>query len=213
MDLGLESTTIMVAIRHIRRKGFVPSEDNLLEVIANPRNSMEVYWATIALRHFGTVKSIPAIKELTGYPKQDVKVTSVHLIGKIAGAGETQFYCDLLASTTYKEKGSVMWVIADVADDTAVPAVIAYFEKNKARISRKKLVNYACSNGAIYLLRVSSRQPKAKTYLETHIGLLLDNTSQVELRGWNLVRGRPKNEWVEVLFALADRPLPTWMTQ
>ena len=213
MDLGFESTMTMEAIRLIRRKGFVPGEASLLEVIANPRNSMEVYWATIALWHFGTEKSIPVLKELTGYPKQDVKITSVHLIGKIAGAAETQFYCDLLASTTYKEKGSVMSVIADVADDRAVSAVLAYFEKNKSKLKNLKLTNWICIEAAIYLLRISSRQPLAKEFLGANLGLLLENTDQMQQRGRQVIHGRQKNEWVEELFALADRPLPTWMSQ
>jgi hypothetical protein len=212
MDLGLESTIVMTAVRMIRRKGFVPSEDSLLEVIANPRTPMELNWAVLALGEWGTVKSVPVLKELTSFPKQDVQIAVVHKIGKIAGASETKFYCDLLESPTYKEKGTAMWMIADFADDSALPAVLAYFEKNMAKIKKGQLVNDTCNHGAIYLLRVSSLQPLAKAFLDAHVGLLLDNTEEMQLRGWNELHGRAKHEWIADLFALADRPLPSYVT-
>jgi len=137
----------------IRRKDFEWSQEFFLRVIEQPRNQMEVYWAVIALRDCGTEKSIPILKNLLYFPKQDVKACSILTIAQISGAVETQLYADALLDSKYRENGYALWAIWAVADSGAVKAVYFYINKNISNIRRDKLQIGTYGMGVEYLLK------------------------------------------------------------
>ena len=140
----------------IRRKNFEWSEPFFLQVIGEPRNKMEVYWAVLALRRYGTKKSIPVLKKLLYFPKQDVKACSILTIAQIAKETETEFYAEALSDPKYSEKGYALWAIFAVADNRAERAVTAYLKKNLSKIRREIISIGTYGMGVDYLLKQST---------------------------------------------------------
>lgn len=138
-DLSLKEGCKEFIKKCIRRKNFAWHEDFFLEVIANPRNKMEVYWSVLALRGFGSERSIPILKELIYFPMQDVKACSILTIAQLAGAKETAFYASALLDPKYREKDYALWAIWAVANDQAIKAVNAYLKKCLPRVKSNRL--------------------------------------------------------------------------
>jgi len=105
---------------------------------------MEVYWAVLALRRYGTKKSIPVLKKLLYFPKQDVKACSILTIAQIAKETETEFYAEALSDPKYSEKGYALWAIFAVADNRAERAVTAYLKKNLSKKKTQKNILEKC---------------------------------------------------------------------
>jgi hypothetical protein len=107
---------------HFRKRRTPLTEDAILGAITARRSKHDVYWGVLALRDFGTTRSIPALKELLHYPMQDVKDCSLLTIAHIAGASETPFYLEALEHKGSR-KAYPMWAIQVAADQRAVPVV------------------------------------------------------------------------------------------
>lgn len=131
-------------IAAIKRSHYDISEDGLLECISDNRSKNLVYYATIALRNYGTLKSIPILKSLIDYPKEDVKLCSVSAIGAIAGGDQTEYFAKLLDGT-YKNKVWVMAIIWEVGDERALASVMRLAEKilkNQIRVNSQSDILY-----------------------------------------------------------------------
>jgi hypothetical protein len=150
--------------RHFRKRKFVWSEDFFLAVPKEPRSKYDVYWSAIGLRKVGSPRSIPILVSLLAYPMQDVKCVSILTIAHIGGASATPVLGDALSSPNYREKGYAMWAILDVADERAIPAVLEYFSKNRAKLRAGKLDTFG--DGVRYLSRFIHVSAEARAFVE-----------------------------------------------
>ena len=108
---------------HFAKRRIPLTEDAILDALRAARSKWDVYWGVIALRDFGTARSIPVLKNLTRYPMQDVKDCAVLTIAHIAGASETPFFLEALAAKG-SHKAYPMWAIAVAGDDRAFSRVV-----------------------------------------------------------------------------------------
>lgn len=113
----------------LTRAGYGQSEDELLRAIEENVSKQIVYYAVIGLWEYGSSKSLPVLKQLVHYPKQDVQTTSVVTIGKIAGETETEFYGELLEDPKYKDKMYPMTILWEVGSAAALPAVMRFADR------------------------------------------------------------------------------------
>jgi hypothetical protein len=109
-------TTKQFLTDHFRKRRTPLTEDAILDAITAPRSKYDVYWGVLALRDFGTARSIPALKGLLHYPMQDVKDCSLLTIAHSQARQEAPFYLEALA-----DKGGrrcrPMWAIEVAADE------------------------------------------------------------------------------------------------
>jgi len=127
---------------------------------------MEVYWAILALRKYGTERSIPVLKKLLHFPKQDVKACSILTIAQIAGAAQSETYAKALLDPKYPEKGYALWAIHAAADERAIDAVAKYIKSNLSKIRRDKLSIGTYGMGVEYLLNNLSSSKEATELLK-----------------------------------------------
>lgn len=113
----------------LKNAGYEKSEDSLLKAIEENPSKKVVYYAVIGLWQYGTMKSIPLLKELTNYPHRDIQTTSVVTIGKITGGNESKFFGELLDDPRYKDKMYPMTVLWEVGTGDALPAVKRFAQK------------------------------------------------------------------------------------
>lgn len=144
------------------------TEDAILAVLQAPRSKWDVLEGVIALRDFGTARSVPVLKELVHYPMQDVKDCAVLTIAHIAGASETPFLLQVLA-----EKGSrkayPIWAIAAVADERAFLPVIDFVNTALRKIVRRKGSDFSEAPYALglrYLARLGLERKECQPTLE-----------------------------------------------
>lgn len=160
-------TTKQFLADHFRKRRTPLTEDAILDAITAPRSKYDVYWGVLALRDFGTARSIPALKGLLHYPMQDVKDCSLLTIAHIAGASETPFYLEALA-----DKGSrktyPMWAIEVAADERAVPAVLGLVNAALRKAIRRKPADPgdACISGLKYLARIGFDRPEIQSSID-----------------------------------------------
>lgn len=160
-------TTKQFIANHFRKRGTLLTEDAILGAIAAPRSKYDVYWGVLALRDFGTARSIPALKGLLHYPMQDAKDCSLLTIAHIAGASETPFYLEALA-----HKGSrkvyPMWAIEAAADERAVPAVVGLVNAALRKAIRPKPADPgdAYISGLKYFARLGFDRPEIQSSLD-----------------------------------------------
>ena len=72
---------------------------------------------------------------------QDVKCVAILTIAHIARESATPTISHALLDPVYREKAYAMWAINDAADERAIPAVLNYFAKNKAKLKAGHLKN------------------------------------------------------------------------
>lgn len=146
---------------HFRKKRIPWTDECLAGVLQNPQSSKwDVYYAVLALRDCGTLRSVDALKSVLHYPMQDVKCTAVLTIAHIARELETPLYASLLLDPTYREKAYAMWAIQDAADERALDAVLEYFKRNRSKLLRGALANETIPNGFEYLEKFINRDPR-----------------------------------------------------
>ena len=153
MPFPLSEHTRDAIARHFRGKGLVWSEAYFLDTLQSSSRRHDIYWSVIALRDCGTPASIPALRDKLHYPMQDVQSTALLTIAHIAGSSETLLYAEALLDPTYRQKGYAMWAIRDAADERAVPAVVDYFRKNRAKVRRGALTSGTVPDVVEYLSR------------------------------------------------------------
>lgn len=166
MPFPLEDNDVAIRFieRHFRKRGFVWSEDFFLSVLNAPRSKHDVYWSAIGLRKVGTERSIPVLLKFLTYPMQDVKTVSILTIAHIGRASITPLLADTLLNPNYREKGYAMWAILDAADERAIPAVLDYFAKNRAKLRAGKLD--AFGDGFRYLSRFVDTDPAVRAFVD-----------------------------------------------
>ena len=166
MPFPLEDNDVSVGFieRHFRRRGFAWSEEFFLSVLNAPRSKYDVYWSAIGLRRVGTQRSIPVLLEFLTYPMQDVKTVSILTIAHLGGASATPLLADALLNPKYREKDYAMWAILDAADERAIPAVLDYFAKNRAKLRAGKLG--AFGDGLRYLSKFADTVPAVRTFID-----------------------------------------------
>ena len=158
-----ETTKRFIADHFCKRRTPL-TEDAILDAIKAPRSKYDVYWGVLALRDFGTARSIPILKELLHYPMQDVKDCSLLTIAHIAGASETPFFLEALADKQTR-KAYPMWAIEVAADERAVTAVVNFVNTALRKALRPKPVDPgdAYISGLKYLARIGVDRPECQT--------------------------------------------------
>ena len=166
MPFPLEGNNVSVGFieRHFRRRGFAWSEDFFLSVLNAPRSKYDVYWSAIGLRRVGTQRSIPVLLKFLTYPMQDVKTVSILTIAHLGGASATPLLAGALLNPKYREKDYAMWAIFDAADERAIPAVLDYFAKNRAKLRAGKL--WAFGYGLRYLSKFVDTVPTVGSFID-----------------------------------------------
>lgn len=125
-----------LATIHFRGKNsFVWGEDFFLAQITAQASRYDVWWATLALRECGTPRSVPALKALSGFPKQDVRDCALLTIAQIAGGAETPYFVERLLDPKGGSKTYALWAIGAVGDERALSAVVRYVRKNRKRLA------------------------------------------------------------------------------
>jgi hypothetical protein len=157
---------------HFRGRGFEWSEDYLLRAIEQPLKRTDPYWAAIGLRKVGTERSIPALQNLFRYPVKDVKSVALLTIAQIAREKGTAIYCSALLDAKYPEKAYAIWAINDAADETAIPAVLEYFKKNRSKLRNGKLVNGTVELGVEYLARYADTSAPVREFFDQVRGFI-----------------------------------------
>jgi len=147
-----------------RKRAFVWSEDYFLSVLNAPRSKHDVYWSAIGLRKVGTERSIPVLLRFLTYPMQDVKCVSILTIAHIGRASATPLLANALLNPEYREKAYAMCAILDVADESAIPAVLEYFGKNRSKLRAGKLD--AFGDGLRYLARFRDTVPAVREFID-----------------------------------------------
>lgn len=178
MPFPLDHTTEDFIGRHFKKRQFRWDENFFLEVLERPRNKYDVYWAAIALRKVGTVKSVNPLRALLTFPMQDVKCVSILTIAHIMREQSTPISCLALPDPSYPEKTYAMWAINDAADARAVPAVLEYFSKNKSKLKGGKLTNSTFVDGVQFLAKHAGTHSEADAFLQSIPGFwhnLLDD--------------------------------------
>jgi hypothetical protein len=115
--------------RRIKRAGYHCSEKSLLTAIKDNKSRSVVQAAAVCLQEYGSSLSLPALKALSDYPGNDVRICALTSIGVLAGEAETPYLADLLDEPGFKVKGYVMIVLSEVGDQRALPAVKRYAKK------------------------------------------------------------------------------------
>jgi hypothetical protein len=160
-------TTRQFLTDHFRKRRTPLTEDAILDAITAPRSKYDVYWGVLALRDFGTARSIPALKGLLHYSMQDVKDCSLLTIAHIAGASETPFYLEALADKGSR-KAYPMWAIEIAADERAVPAVLEFVNAALRKAIRPKPADPgdAYISGLKYFARVGFDRPEIQSSID-----------------------------------------------
>ncbi|MFY0254943.1 hypothetical protein ACDQ55_13430 [Chitinophaga sp. 30R24] len=98
-------------------------EDHALQLLKRTVNEFDVYYIALLLNKVGTRKSIPALRRLLEYPRQDVKSLAFATIADIEKEKEAMFYTRCLLRGQFKFEA--MEAIYKYADENAVQAVTA----------------------------------------------------------------------------------------
>ena len=160
--------------KHFRRKHLEWTEDYFIKVLEESPEKFDIYWAVLALRDCGTMKSVPALQAKLYYPKTDVKACSILTIAHIARASATPLYTYTLLDPKYTDKAYAMWAIEDAADERAIEAVMRYFKKNMSKIRRQRLPIDTIVHGLAYLRKYVNSNPEVASLvadIEVHTGL------------------------------------------
>ena len=102
------------------------TEDTMIDILKTQPNKHALYWAILALRNIGTVRSIEYLKNVLHYKNMDVQGTGVLTIAKLANGSENEFLGKLLLDKEFKAKWYAMAAIFYRANEKALPYVIEY---------------------------------------------------------------------------------------
>jgi HEAT repeat protein len=158
LDAGSRDT---IAKHFHRNKAFAWNEEFFLSQITSAASKYDVLWATIALRDCGSARSVPILKSLSTYPKQDVKCCAILTIAQVAGGAETPYYTECLLDPKYRSKTYALWAIGAVGDERALPAVVQFVRKNSKKLAEDTVDPREQQEILAYLHRI-----KAKDYLQ-----------------------------------------------
>lgn len=110
----------LLALRCARHPGV---EDWALNLLKRTVNEYDIYYITLLLHKVGTPKSVPALRRLLEYHRQDVKSLAFAAIADIEKEKEAMFYARCLMRGQLKFEA--MEAIYKYADETAIPSVTA----------------------------------------------------------------------------------------
>ena len=109
----------LLALRGTNNPGV---EDWALSLLKRTNNEYDIYYITLLLHKTGTQKSLPALRRLLEYHRQDVKSLAFATIADIEKEKEAMFYMRCLQRGQLKFEA--MEAIYKYADEKAVQAVI-----------------------------------------------------------------------------------------
>lgn len=164
-ELTQESINEMFRALKRGKHDFSWSEDSLLSLIDPPAKRSDIYWATIGLRHCGTLRSIPALKQLAFVPNQDIRACALITIACIAGSSETPYFASCLTDPLCKVKDYAMWAIGVCGDRRALAAVDTYLHKNLRKLTIAVSDPRVQLEALTYLSRAAKSEPKAAELL------------------------------------------------
>ena len=114
------------AIDYFKKKKMPYNEDTMIDCLKNQRNKYELYWAILALREVGTMKSVEYLKDIVTYKNLDVQGTSVLTIAKLANGTENGFLGQLLLNKDFRAKWYTTVAFNYKANNKAVPYALEY---------------------------------------------------------------------------------------
>jgi HEAT repeat protein len=121
--LSLNSNVRRSALLALRMAGSPAVEDWALSLLKRTANEYDIYYITLLLHKTGTRKSLPALRRLLEYHRQDVKSLAFATIADIEKEKEAMFYMRCLQRGQLKFEA--MEAIYKYADENAIHAVIS----------------------------------------------------------------------------------------
>jgi len=112
--------------KYFKKKKMPYNEDTMIDCLINQRNKHELYWAILALREIGTIKSVEYLKNVVTYKNLDVQGTSVMTIAKLANGSENEFLGKLLLDKDFRAKWYAVFSFNYKANHKAVPYALEY---------------------------------------------------------------------------------------
>ena len=123
-DLDLNNSTFVKD--YFKKKKMPYNEETMIDCLINQRNKHELYWAILALREVGTIKSVEYLKKVVTYKNLDVQGISVMTIAKLANGSENEFLGKLLLDKDFRAKWYVVFSFNYKANEKAVPYALEY---------------------------------------------------------------------------------------
>ncbi|SEW41907.1 hypothetical protein [Chitinophaga arvensicola] len=121
--LSLNNNIRRSALLALRCSHHPAVEDWALNLLKRTVNEYDIYYITLLLHKVGTPKSVPALRRLLEYHRQDVKSLAFAAIADIEKEKEAMFYARCLMRGQLKFEA--MEAIYKYADETAIPSVTA----------------------------------------------------------------------------------------
>ena len=151
------------AADHFKSRKIPYDESNLIEVLQSSQDKFDLLWAAVALRELGTMRAIPALKDVIKFKSLDVQGNAALTIAFLAGGAENGFLASLLASKDYRAKFYAMTGILykEDAAHSALSLVLEY--SAKASKGGKALAKTPCEGlDWLYLARYGAHLPQAQ---------------------------------------------------
>jgi len=121
--LSLNNNIRRSALLALRGSHHPGVEDWALNLLKRTVNEYDIYYITLLLHKVGTPKSVPALRRLLEYHRQDVKSLAFAALADIEKEKEAMFYARCLMRGQLKFEA--MEAIYKYADETAIPSVTA----------------------------------------------------------------------------------------
>jgi hypothetical protein len=121
--LSLNNNIRRSALLALRGTRHPAVEDWALNLLKRTVNEYDIYYITLLLHKVGTQKSVPALRRLLEYHRQDVKSLAFAAIADIEKEKEAMFYTRCLMRGHFKFEA--MEAIYKYADENAIQAVTA----------------------------------------------------------------------------------------
>ena len=102
------------------------TEETMIDILIKQPDRFSIYYAILALRKIGTIKSIQYLKNIICYKNMDIQGTSVLTIAKLANGMENEFLGKLLLNKEFKQKWYALAAIFYKINDKALPYILEY---------------------------------------------------------------------------------------
>jgi len=154
--LGDDEADEYLFLPELKRAGYAANEADLTRAIKENKSKMLVYYAAVAMKKYGTQKSIPLLKSLLDYPKVDVKIVSLIAIANIAGNKEKDLYVQLLSGRNTDMRLYSMAIIWQLDIKEALPQVVRLAED----ILRDRIKHLEWRFEPLYTIEYLQRHPQ-----------------------------------------------------
>jgi len=126
--LGDDEADEYLFLPELKRASYAANAADLTRAIKENKSKMLVYYAAVAMKKYGTQKSVPLLKGLLDYPKVDIKIVSLIAIANIAGNKEKDLYIQLLSGRNTDMRLYSMAIIWQLDIKEALPQVVRLAE-------------------------------------------------------------------------------------